>query len=316
MFRIIRSKKIQPIDLKKKLATAMRDERRILPYGDYAPNRYVVFLNREDASRWAALKSKAIEQLKTFLREQIDKEGYQLEGDISIEIQASEDLAPGGVSVEAGLEVAHTYQQSCPPDETRSTRENINDKLSSNPPAEENGVDNNTIEILTPGTTSRDVKLIEPGQEERPKAENELPQDDEELPLVPADMAVETAEAEDGEEMTFRLPRMAPIAKLIVTKGEDAGKEFALHQTRVVVGRRGKKADISLTDSSKYISRQQFEMVYDEGIFILTDLQNRLDLHVCVNDNKAAPSIILNTKDKISLGNDKLTIVEMEFVVL
>lgn len=320
MFRIIRRKKIQPIDLKKELAIAMREERRILPYGDYAPNHYVIFLNKEDASRWAALKSKAVEQLKTFLQEQIDKEGYQLEGDISIEIQVSEDLKPGDVSVEAGLEATRTYQQARFPDETWPATEEIDGKLSSNLSAEGTGVDNKTIEILSPEAIGRDARLIEGGQGETLKSAKVPPQNGEGLPSVPPDVDVELInepiEGEDSADMTFLLPRMEPIARLIVTEGEDTGREFDICQKRVVAGRHGKKADISLTDSSKYISRQQFEIVYDEGTFILTDLQNRMDLHVFINDDKAAPSMILNTKDKIRLGNARMMVVEMEFVVL
>jgi len=300
MFRIIRRKKIQPIDLKKKLATAMREERRILPYGDYAPNQYIIFLNKEDANRWSALRGKTVEQLKTFLQEQIDKEGYQLEGDISVEIRESEDVEPGDVSVEAGLEATHAYRQTKFPNENWSV--------------EETGVDNKTVEILSQKYS--DVNLSEGEQKEIPKSAEEPPQNDEELPLAAGDMDVEPIEAEESEDMTFILTKMEPIAKLIVTKGEDAGKEFDISQMRVVVGRRGKQSDISLTDSSRYISRQQFEIVYDEGIFILTDLQNRTDLFVFVNDNKAAPSMILNTKDKIRLGNGKVAIVEIEFVVM
>ncbi len=318
MFKLGRRKKIQPVDLKKELTIAMREERRILPYGDYAPNHYVIFLNEEDARRWAALKNKAIEQLKTSLQEQIDKEGYQLEGDISIEIQASADLEPGGVYVEAGLRVTRPHRQTNLPDEIWPATKKINGKLPSNPLAEETGVESQTVEMLSPRTIGADVNLIEQDKKETPKSEKSPPEDGEELLSVFPDVELinEPIEGEYLEDMTFFLPGMKPIAKLIVTKGEDAGREFDICCVRVVVGRSGKNADISLTDSSRCISRQQFEIAYDEGTFILTDLQNRMDLHVFANEDKAAPSVILNTKDKIRLGNAKVTLVEMEFVVL
>jgi len=320
MFKLGRRKKIQPVDLKKELTIAMREERRILPYGDYAPNHYVIFLNKEDARRWAALKDKAIEQLKTFLQEQIDKEGYQLEGDISIEIQESEDLQPGDVYVEAGLRVARPHRQTGFPDEIWQATEKISGKLPSNPLVEETGVENKTVEMLSPRTIDADMRLIEPDKKDTPKSEKEPPESREELPSgfpeVDVELINEPIEGEDLEDMTFLLPGMKPIAKLIVTKGEDTGREFDICYTRVVVGRSGKNADISLTDSSRCISRQQFEIAYDEGTFILTDMQNRMDLHISVNEDKAAPPVILNTKDKIKLGNAKVTVVEMEFVVL
>lgn len=285
MFRIRKGKKLQPVHLKKKLVSAMRDEKRELPYGNYAPNRYIIFLNPEDSKKWRGLKVKAITQLKKYLEEQIQKEEYELEGSVAIEIQESDEVNAGHVRIEAAL--VDEIGEEAPEDDVEA----------------EDDVEEEIIvpEEEEPDISSGEEPLTEPSVDEEADIGT--------IPLEELEESIGTIPLEEEEILPG-------LIKLVVTAGESEGEEFLLPQKQVLVGRMGGDADIALVDNSRHISRRQFELVVqEEDKLLITDLPKREDVHVYVNEEQVDEGS-LKPGDKIRIGSAKTTLAEMEVVLV
>ncbi len=273
-----RRKRIQPVHLRSELAAAMRREKRELPYGDYAPNSYVISLNPDDFRKWAGLKWKAVEQLKHYLKDQIHKEGYRLEADLFIDIQESSEIESGKISVDVG------FQDQKPKEETPL--------------------------LLVPMLSHEDGFLdLGPAVHTNISQNMRGDLDDNEGTVIVGN---------DSSDRTPMLNKSrSPFALIKVLEGEDTGLAFHVDHLPIIVGRIGKGADIALHDTYRYISRQQLEISrQDDGSFQLTDLRRREDLQVYVNGEQAEPTLPLHSGDHIRLGTVRTAIAEMEFTVL
>ncbi|MFN2252268.1 MAG: FhaA domain-containing protein [Anaerolineae bacterium] len=94
---------IQPVDLAKRLADHMEDNRTIGAGRVYVPNNYRVYLAPRTLSGFAAFKSALQDELTGFLTARADEKGYQFLGRVAVQVLADSGLPRERMRVESDV---------------------------------------------------------------------------------------------------------------------------------------------------------------------------------------------------------------------
>jgi Protein of unknown function (DUF3662)/FHA domain len=92
---------VQPVELARKLAKEMDDNRTISIHRVYVPNEYTVYLNPADREQFTAYEAQMTAELEEYLVEHARREGYSIATRPRVELETEPDLAVGmfGIAV-------------------------------------------------------------------------------------------------------------------------------------------------------------------------------------------------------------------------
>jgi hypothetical protein len=95
--------KVQPIEIARKLAKEMQDNKTVSIARTYVPNQYVVWLSPDDRTQFAGYEDGLKKELSDYLLEQARAEGLALLTRPSIDFQTDERLGLGEFGIQAML---------------------------------------------------------------------------------------------------------------------------------------------------------------------------------------------------------------------
>jgi Protein of unknown function (DUF3662)/FHA domain len=100
---------VQPVELARKLAKEMDDNRTISIHRVYVPNEYTVYLNPADREQFAAYESQMTAELEEYLVEHARREGYSIATRPRVDLETEPDLAVGmfGIAVATSSDDGH-----------------------------------------------------------------------------------------------------------------------------------------------------------------------------------------------------------------
>lgn len=94
---------VQPIEVGRRLARLMEEQKQVSVSEVYAPNAFVVRLAPADHALLANITGRLSEELGQHLARVAHRQGYALVGPIAVDWQESADLAPGAFQAEASF---------------------------------------------------------------------------------------------------------------------------------------------------------------------------------------------------------------------
>ncbi|MDI6871535.1 MAG: DUF3662 domain-containing protein, partial [Bacillota bacterium] len=98
-----RSGGVQPLDVGRKLARLMEEQKQVSVSEVYAPNSFLVHLAPPDYARLASISPRLSEELEQHLARVAHRQGYALVGPLAVEWSEVPDLPPGTFRVEASF---------------------------------------------------------------------------------------------------------------------------------------------------------------------------------------------------------------------
>lgn len=103
--------RVQPVDIAKKLAREMRDGRRVSVSNIYVPNDFTVHLNPSDWENISNFATMLARELEEYVRQKAEEKKYTLAGPPAVKFARDEELAPGGMRLEAAFSEAVAAEQ-------------------------------------------------------------------------------------------------------------------------------------------------------------------------------------------------------------
>jgi len=100
------SGRIQPVEIAKRLARAMRDSRRVSISNIYVPNQYTVHLHPSDWENLSAFVSLLSGELQEYVKQKAEEKKYTLAGPPVVNFAGNETMAVGSILVEAAFSEA------------------------------------------------------------------------------------------------------------------------------------------------------------------------------------------------------------------
>ncbi|MDQ3849212.1 MAG: FHA domain-containing protein [Actinomycetota bacterium] len=100
--RVFRSE-VRPVELARKLAREMEENKTVSVSRTYVPNEYVVWLSAEDRARYEGVEESVIDELSAYLLEHARREKLALLSRPQIEFQTDERLSLGEFGIQARL---------------------------------------------------------------------------------------------------------------------------------------------------------------------------------------------------------------------
>lgn len=92
--------KVQPMDVAKKLARAMRDKRKVSVANVYVPNEYTIFLNGADFNTIKPMEHLLVDELADYLIKKAAEKNFTLVSRPRIEFSESTEVEQGDIVVE------------------------------------------------------------------------------------------------------------------------------------------------------------------------------------------------------------------------
>lgn len=102
-FRRLFRGRLEPVDLARRLAREMDDQKRVTWERPLVPNRYRILLDPADYADLESFLESLRRELAKFAADRAGERGYQLPGTPSVEIVADSEQAPGTFRVESTL---------------------------------------------------------------------------------------------------------------------------------------------------------------------------------------------------------------------
>ncbi|HEV3228401.1 MAG TPA: DUF3662 and FHA domain-containing protein [Solirubrobacteraceae bacterium] len=100
--RVFRSE-VRPVEIARKLAREMDENRTVSVSRTYAPNEYIVWLSPEDRARYEGVEHEVIDELVAYLLEHARRERLALASRPVIEFRTDERLSLGEFGIQARL---------------------------------------------------------------------------------------------------------------------------------------------------------------------------------------------------------------------
>ncbi|MDK2821091.1 MAG: hypothetical protein PWP31_1056 [Clostridia bacterium] len=121
---------LQPVEIAKKLAKTMLNERTVSVNRVYVPNVYLVNLSPQDFERIFVFKNSLAEELSEYLKKKASEQNYSMVGEPRIEFEIEEELPPGKMRIYARLEEDHDniHKNSLDTDEDTLIYKSVNRK--------------------------------------------------------------------------------------------------------------------------------------------------------------------------------------------
>ncbi|MGI9117347.1 MAG: DUF3662 domain-containing protein, partial [Gaiellales bacterium] len=95
---------VQPVELARKLAKEMDDNKVISVQTVYVPNAYTVYLAPEDREQFVAYEARLRTELAGYLTEHARREGYSLPNRARVMIETADELDVGTFGIAAEME--------------------------------------------------------------------------------------------------------------------------------------------------------------------------------------------------------------------
>jgi hypothetical protein len=105
---------VQPVELARKLAKEMDDNRTISIHRVYVPNEYTVYLNPADREQFTAYEAQMTAELEEYLVEHARREGYSIATRPRVDLETEPDLAVGMFGIAVSTSGAEVDEQEAP----------------------------------------------------------------------------------------------------------------------------------------------------------------------------------------------------------
>ena len=283
---------VQPVELARKLAKEMDENRTISVSQVYVPNIYSIYLSPADRQQFATFEASLRTELAGYLNQHAKRQAYSLPGRIRVVIETADELELGLFGIAVSTEEEPRFPDM--------------------PPHSERAVETPEVGVLPPEFLADDDPIVSRAVEipEAPAAEDPpavVP------PVVPAPVVVpepvasvpelddeEPAAASETALISAREARAADLAREEFVLGWDGGRHVI--ERRAVVLGRSRDCDIVLDDKS--VSRRHAELVRHGDGFLLRDLDSTNGSSV---NGKRIREAAVEPGDDIVLGTVALT---------
>jgi hypothetical protein len=252
---------VQPVELARKLAKEMDDNRTISVSQVYVPNIYSIYLSPADRQQFATFEASLRTELAGYLTQHAKRQAYSLPGRIRVVIETADELELGLFGIAVATEEEPRFPDM--------------------PPHSERAVETPEVGVLPPEFLADDDPIVNRAVEipEAPAAEAPpvVP------PVVPLPVVLTEpsgAEPEDADEEPAAASETALISAREARAADLAREEYVLSweggrhviERRAVVLGRSRDCDIVLDDRS--VSRRHAELVRHGDGFLLRDLDS------------------------------------------
>ena len=271
---------VQPVELARKLAKEMDDNKVISVQTVYVPNAYTVYLAPEDREQFVAYEARLRTELAGYLTEHARREGYSLPNRARVMIETADELDVGTFGIAAEMEeTPPPMAADAPPPGVRLPEEFGGEAAVPAPPA--------AAPVAPPAAPVAPVVPLTVD----PFASAEAPVAP--IVAVPAPAPVAPAAPVPAP------PPPAPVAQWVLVW---PGGVVPIRDTALVIGR-SKDCDVPLADGN--VSRRHAEIGRSADGFVLRDLDSTNGTTVNGRRVKSAP---VGEGDEITLGTSTLRI--------
>jgi hypothetical protein len=279
---------VQPVELARKLAKEMDDNRTISVSQVYVPNIYSIYLSPPDRQQFATFEASLRSELAGYLTQHAKRQAYSLPGRIRVVIETAEELELGLFGIAVSTEEEPRFPDM--------------------PPHSERAVETPDVAVLPPEFLADDEPIVAPAVA--------LPEPAPDVPpvvvppvVVPEPVAVgpdtdddddEPAAASETALISAREARAAGLAREEYVLSW-AGGRHVVDRRAVVLGR-SRECDVVLDDRS--VSRRHAELVRHGDGFLLRDLDSTNGSAV---NGKRIREAAVEPGDDITVGTVALT---------
>jgi hypothetical protein len=278
---------VQPVELARKLAKEMDDNKVISVQTVYVPNAYTVYLAPEDREQFVAYEARLRTELAGYLTEHARREGYSLPNRARVMIETADELDVGTFGIAAEMEeTPPPMAADAPPPGVRLPEEFGGEAAVPAPPAAAPAPPA-AAPVAPPAAPVAPVVPLTVD----PFASAEAPVAP--IVAVPAPAPVAPAAPVPAP------PPPAPVAQWVLVW---PGGVVPIRDTALVIGR-SKDCDVPLADGN--VSRRHAEIGRSADGFVLRDLDSTNGTTVNGRRVKSAP---VGEGDEITLGTSTLRI--------
>jgi hypothetical protein len=285
---------VQPVELARKLAKEMDDNRTISVSQVYVPNIYSIYLSPADRQQFATFEASLRSELAGYLTQHAKRQAYSLPGRIRVVIETADELELGLFGIAVSTEEEPRFPDM--------------------PPHSERAVETPDVAVLPPEFLADDEPIapraVEIPEEPAPAAPPLPPVVPVPLP-IPLPDPVAAAERDDtGDDepaaasetalISAREARAADLSREEYVLSWDGGRHVI--ERRAVVLGRSRDCDIVLDDRS--VSRRHAELVRHGDGFLLRDLDSTNGSAV---NGKRIREAAVRPGDDITIGTVALT---------
>jgi hypothetical protein len=296
---------VQPVELARKLAKEMDDNKVISVQTVYVPNAYTVYLAPEDREQFVAYEARLRTELAGYLTEHARREGYSLPNRARVMIETADELDVGTFGIAAEMEeTPPPMAADAPPPGVRLPEEFGGEAAVPAPPAA----------APAPPAAAPAAPPVPPAAAPAPPAAAPVaPPAAPVAPVVP--LTVDPfASAEAPVAPIVAVPAPAPVAPAAPVPPPPPpapvaqwvlvwpGGVVPIRDTALVIGR-SKDCDVPLADGN--VSRRHAEIGRSADGFVLRDLDSTNGTTVNGRRVKSAP---VGEGDEITLGTSTLRI--------
>ncbi len=288
---------VQPVELARKLAKEMDDNKVISVQTVYVPNAYTVYLAPEDREQFVAYEARLRTELAGYLTEHARREGYSLPNRARVMIETADELDVGTFGIAAEMEeTPPPMAPDAPPPGVR-----LPEEFSGEPAAPAAAAP-----VAPPAAAPAPTPPVAP-----PPAAPVVPVPPvtvdpfaiDEAPAAPVAAVPEPAAAAPAEPVVTPppppAPPPAPVVQWVLVW---PGGVVPIGDTALVIGR-SKDCDVPLADGN--VSRRHAEIGRSADGFMLRDLDSTNGTTV---NGRRVKSATVGEGDEIMLGTSTLRI--------
>jgi hypothetical protein len=298
---------VQPVELARKLAKEMDDNKVISVQTVYVPNAYTVYLAPEDREQFVAYEARLRTELAGYLTEHARREGYSLPNRARVMIETADELDVGTFGIAAEMEeTPPPMAADAPPPGVRLPEEfGGGEAAAPTPPA---AAPTPPAAAPAPPAAAPVAPPVAPVAPVAPVVPLTVdPFASAEAPAAPIVAVPDPAPAAPAAPAVPAVPAApvppppapAPVAQWVLVW---PGGVVPIRDTALVIGR-SKDCDVPLADGN--VSRRHAEIGRSADGFVLRDLDSTNGTTVNGRRVKSAP---VGEGDEITLGTSTLRI--------
>jgi hypothetical protein len=287
---------VQPVELARKLAKEMDENRTISVSQVYVPNIYSIYLSPPDRQQFATFEASLRSELAGYLTQHAKRQAYSLPGRIRVVIETADELELGLFGIAVATEEEPRFPEM--------------------PPHSERAAETPDVAVLPPEFLADDEPIprpVEIPEAEAPAAAPVPPVVPVPIPVpLPDPVAVAPDEPADitGDEEPAAASETALISAREARAADLVHEEYVLSwaggrhviERRAVVLGRSRDCDVVLDDRS--VSRRHAELVRHGDGFLLRDLDSTNGSAV---NGKRIREAAVQPGDDITVGTVALT---------
>ena len=288
---------VQPVELARKLAKEMDENRTISVSQVYVPNIYSIYLSPADRQQFATFEASLRTELAGYLTQHAKRQAYSLPGRIRVVIETADELELGLFGIAVSTEEEPRFPDM-PPHSERAVE---TPEVGALPPeflADDDPIVNRAVEI--PEEPAAEAPVVVPPVVPPVPPVVPVPVPAPEPAAVSDSAEDEPAAASETALISAREARAADLAReeYVLSWG---GGRHVIERRAVVLGR-SRDCDIVLDDKS--VSRRHAELVRHGDGFLLRDLDSTNGSSV---NGKRIREAAVEPGDDIILGTVALT---------